>query len=90
MSHRLRGWAKAKPRTMGERRALKKRCGAAAFLDPSHLKYPIVAARSSSCRPDCRGLRAAFSRASSRHRRKLVAKVDRLARRAGCSFERTP
>lgn len=82
-----RGWARAKPKTEADRRALRKRCGASAFLQPPKLKYPIMA-KSGGCVVDCRALRAAKSRAGSRHRRKLEAKADRRARAAGCAWAR--
>jgi hypothetical protein len=82
-----RGWARAKPKTKADRRALKQRCGAKAFLQPSKLKYPIMA-KSGGCVVDCRALRAAKSRAGQRHHRKLEAKADRRARAARCAWAR--
>lgn len=60
---RSRGWGRAAPRTMTERKALAKRCGLKkCFLRPSNLGFPICSYRG-SCKPDCRGLAAARSRA---------------------------
>jgi hypothetical protein len=82
------GWSKAAPKTKGARRALLARCGRKAFLVPSKLKFPVVSARSQTCEPDCRGLLAAKQRAAIQGKRKLVAKANRLAKRAGCHWAR--
>jgi hypothetical protein len=82
-----KGWARLKPSRKSDRRALKKRCGASAFLDPKKLKYPVVAV-GGGCTPDCRGIRSAKARAAQGRHRKLVAKAERLAKRVGCKFAR--
>jgi len=64
---RTRGWSKAAPRRGKERRALKKKCGDACFLNPEHNAFPICAKlsqSSSSCEIDCRGVQAAKIRAA--------------------------
>lgn len=80
----VKGWASRAPKTKGEREALYARCGAAAFLDPANRAYPVMA-KSGPCVVDCKGLRAAKSRAGQQHKRKLRAKADRLDSRASCS-----
>lgn len=73
------GWSKRAPKTMKERRALKARCGAKAFLDPKNLKFPVMA-KNGRCVIDCAGVRAAKSRAGSLHRRKIMTRAKRAGR----------
>lgn len=90
-SKSARGWGKAAPRTVGQRRALAKRCGIArAFLAPNRRpglsEFPVISKDSRTCRPDCRGLRAAFSRARQ-HKRPIIARrAKRRALQAGCRW----
>ena len=88
-SHRqsksTKGWRRRAPHLTSERRALKKRCGAKAFLDPKRLKFPIVA-KMGGCAIDCAGLEAAVRRAGQFHHRKVEAKAKRLGKHAACRW----
>lgn len=77
-------WRTRAPKTKGERSALYMRCGAKAFLDPTNLKFPIMA-KHGPCVPDCEGVRAAKSRAGQYHRGKIAKKAARISKRAACS-----
>lgn len=81
-----KGWAKRAPKTKKQREALRARCGDRAFLDPKNLKYPVMAA-SGPCVIDCRGVRAAKSRAGQ-YDPKLERKADKIAKTAACAWER--
>jgi hypothetical protein len=85
-SQTTRGWRGRAPKTLFERRELLRRCGAKAFLDPKHLKYPVMAKGSTSCAIDCQGLRAAKARAGQYHHRKLEAKAERKGKSAHCGW----
>lgn len=85
-SQPAKGWGKAAPRTTWERRKLLDRCGRKAFLAPDTLSYPVVAAKSRTCRPDCRGLLAAKRRADQYRRPDLARKAQRLAKQARCPW----
>lgn len=90
-----KGWGKAFPKTVAARRRVAARCGRGAFLlykktktgktDP---EFPIVAARSSACAPDCRGLLAAKQRAAQTGRSSVAKKATRIAKAAGCRWAR--
>lgn len=80
-----KGWRKRAPYLKSERRALLARCGAKAFLDAKHLKFPVMA-KDGPCRIDCEGLRAAKSRAAQFHHRKVAVKVERMGKRASCRW----
>ena len=82
-----KGWRKRAPHLLSERRALKARCGAKAFLDPKRLKFPIVA-KSGGCAVDCAGLEAAIRRAGQFKHRKVEAKGKRMGKRAACHWAR--
>jgi hypothetical protein len=77
-----KGWGSRAPKTVGERRALRARCGPRAFLDPEGLRFPVIAKRG-RCLLDCQGLKAALGRAKARRYRSIVAKAESLLRR-GC------
>jgi hypothetical protein len=93
-------WSQIAPKTVGQRRALLKRCGRKAFLDPDNLTYPIMAARG-PCVPNCEGLKAARSRAGGqvtiqgrkrstaakakkRKAKSIHTKANRASKRAAC------
>ena len=81
---RTRGWAIAAPQKGKERRELYQRCGQSCFLGENQ-SFPICAALRETdtkgrftrnpCRPDCRGITSAKSRARQ-------YKYDRIAKRA--------
>jgi hypothetical protein len=70
---------------MKDRRALKARCGARAFLDPKNLKFPVMA-KSGACIVSCAGLRAAFSRARQYHHPRVASAAKKKATRATCAW----
>lgn len=78
-------WSTRAPKTTQDRRALKVRCGAKAFLVPKKLKYPVIA-KGAACRPSCDGLKAAYARAQQFHHPSIAVKAKQLARRARCSW----
>jgi len=82
----VKGWKKAKPRKVSQRRRVADKCGAErCFLRPSNLGYPICSTRS-GCKPDCRGLLAAYSRAKANKAYRISAKARRIAKHQGCSW----
>ncbi len=94
-SHRsarsTKGWSTSAPKKTTERWRAYKRCGAGAFLrfnrkDPAASGYPIVGKRARGCKPDCRGLRTAYSRAKQFRQTKIAGKAIGIARRAGCAW----
>jgi hypothetical protein len=82
------GWDRSAPKTKGERRALKKRCGRRAFLEPGLMKFPVVAKGSRACLPDCRALRVAKQRASAHGYVAARRKAQDIAERVGCRWAR--
>ena len=82
-----KGWAKAAPQTVTERRALAEKCGIdKAFLLPDQLKFPIMGKRSRTCKPDCRGLLTAIRRADQYEYPTVARRARALARKAKCSW----
>lgn len=85
-----RGWHSVAPKTREERRSLYDRCGAKAFLMPNKSnhgksKFPIMP-KHGACSVDCRGLRAALTRAGQFKHPKAHAKAKRLAKTAKCHW----
>jgi len=85
-----RGWRSVAPHLRSEKEALYERCGAKAFLapnkrDPGKSKFPVMA-KHGPCEVDCRGLRAAKSRAAQYHHGKAKAKANRLGKSAACHW----
>ncbi len=74
----MKSWTKRAPKTLKERRALLARCGAAAFLDPRGLKFPIMA-KSGACAVDCAGAEAAYKRARQFHHGEVAKKARTLS-----------
>jgi hypothetical protein len=97
MARTRKRWSAIAPKTVGQRRALLKRCGRKAFLDPDNLKYPIMAAKG-PCVPNCDGIKAARSRSGgqvtiqrkkrksgkARKAKKIHTKAKRASVRAAC------
>jgi hypothetical protein len=92
-ARRVDRWGRVAPRRVREMLMVYRRCGRGAFLDfnandPAASGYPIVAVTagksSVSCRPDCRGLLAAYARARQQHRQKIANKAVGRAVKAGC------
>jgi hypothetical protein len=87
-----RGWAKASPDKVTERRRIMDRCGRGAFLlidktktGKSKPEFPIVA-KGGGCSPDCRGLWAAKQRAAQTGRRSIEKRATQIAKGAGCRW----
>jgi len=80
-----KGWRKRAPHIPSDRRALKARCGAKAFLDPAHLKFPIMA-KTGPCAVDCEGLRTAYARAKQFRHTKIATKAIGKATAAKCAW----
>lgn len=73
------GWSKRAPSSELQRRKLKEKCGAKAFLDPKELAYPIMTVSkggAQACTFDCAGIQAAYKRARQRH---AIAKKRKFA-----------
>lgn len=70
-------WRRRVPKTKFERLSVKKRCGTRCFLIPKTLGFPVCSKR--SCKPDCRGLRAAYARARQTGRASVARKALRIA-----------
>lgn len=84
-----RGWRKAAPKLRSQRHRLKKSCGARCFLDSKNLKFPICRKCSASrcaCKPDCKGLAAAYGRARQYGYKKFAKKALSIAKRQGCRW----
>lgn len=80
-------WEQKKPHSMKERRTLFDRCGEDAFLLPKALKFPIankIDKKSSSCTYNCRGLKAASSRAGEWKYKNVLEKSKRLTKELDC------
>ena len=87
----VKGWGKSAPQRVSQKLRVYRRCGAGAFLrfnpnDPATSGYPIVASRGKGCKPDCRGLRAAYARARQQGHAEIGADALRIAKRAGCTW----
>jgi len=85
-----KGWRKAAPKTRKEREALFYRCGADAFLaanreNPGMSKFPVMAKRG-RCVVDCRGLRAALTRAQQFEHPAAYRKANSLAKHGKCRW----
>lgn len=80
-----KGWRARAPKLRSERRALLARCGSRAFLQPSKLKFPIMA-KSGPCVVDCEALRAAKSRAAQFGHSAVAKKAESKGKRAACRW----
>lgn len=80
-----KGWSKLAPKKPSDRRALLARCGTKAFLQPSKLKFPIMA-KTGACIVDCEGLRTAYARAKQFKHPSVAAKARKKAKAARCSW----
>lgn len=101
-----KGWAKRKPRSDAQRRALKQKCGRGAFLDPDKLAYPVMTPPRgrAKCTFDCAGAQAAYKRArqqssiagkagfeaDSKYHNKMARKAHARGRQMGCAWAKRP
>ncbi|MEM4385319.1 MAG: hypothetical protein QXD03_02090 [Candidatus Anstonellales archaeon] len=75
-------------KTRSGRNTLKEKCGDKAFLMPEKMKFPIYDPE--TCKPDCRLLLAAYTRArqwsgKKPHYREIASRAKELMKRNGCS-----
>lgn len=80
-------WGEKKPHTKKERELLLKTCGKDAFLLPTHLKFPIcnkITEKNKKCTYNCRGLKAASSRAGEWGYTKILKLSKSLTLELGC------
>lgn len=82
-----KGWRNAAPKKGAEREALKRSCGSGCYLLPEKLKFPVCArclGQSCSCKPDCRGIRAAEIRAKQHRYTEVAKKAAALKKKYNC------
>jgi len=80
-------WSEKKPHTMSDRRKLYDACGKDAFLVPEKLKFPIcnkVSTKKSKCVYNCKGLKAASSRAGEWKYKNVLSTSKTLTEKLGC------
>lgn len=80
-----RPWGMDKPEKIKDRRRLLQKCGSSCFLLPDSKKpmFPICN-KKLPCRYNCRGIKAAASRAGEWKYDKVLARARQLAERFGC------
>jgi hypothetical protein len=84
-----KGWARVAPSRTGSTRAtLRQKCGRKCFLLPRQLGFPVCPTYTgpASCRVDCRGVRAALTRAAQWHYPNVQASARALGKRAHCRW----
>jgi len=80
-------WKEKKPHTKKERDELMEKCGPDAFLLPSRKKFPIcnkITKEDKECSYNCRGLKAASSRAGEWGYKKVLKTSKRLTGELDC------
>ena len=80
-------WAEKKPHTPAERRKLLETCGKDAFLLPNSLKFPIcnkIETSKTKCTYNCKGLKAASSRAGEWKYKNVLSFSKKLTDKLGC------
>jgi len=75
-----RGWNALAPQRGRERHELKNKCGAKAFLDPQHEKYPIMGSLRSNegCHVSCQGVQSAYNRACQYKHFDIAHKANKM------------
>jgi hypothetical protein len=81
-------WSQVAPKGVGQRNALRSRCGTKCFLRPKDNGFPVCSAKSRKCDYNCKGLFAAKGRASQYKYASIAAKADRLIKKH-CSPSRS-
>lgn len=76
-------WGTKKPSTVGERRFIRENCGESCFLMPEKNKFPICN-KTLPCTYNCRGLKAASSRAGEHKYTKVLEKSKMLTALFNC------
>ena len=80
-------WKDKKPHSKKERKDLMEKCGEECFLIPSRKKFPIcnkITDKNSECSYNCRGLKAASSRAGEWGYKKVLKTSKRLTKELDC------
>ena len=76
-------WGTKKPGLVGERKYIKENCGDSCFLIPETNKFPICN-KTLPCTYNCRGIKAASSRAGEFKYKKVLMKSKELSSKFGC------
>lgn len=80
-------WKDKKPHSKKQRKDLMEKCGEECFLIPSRKKFPIcnkITDKNSECSYNCRGLKAASSRAGEWGYKKVLKTSKRLTKELDC------
>ena len=77
-------WATKKPEKKSQRTRVLETCGKSCFLVPDELKFPICNKDAPPCEYNCRGLKAASSRAGEWKYTRVLEKSKALTARFGC------
>ena len=80
-------WKDKKPHSKKQRKELMEKCGEECFLIPSRKKFPIcnkITDKNSECSYNCRGLKAASSRAGEWGYKKVLKTSKRLTKELDC------
>ena len=80
-------WKEKKPHSKKERKDLMEKCGKDCFLIPSRKKFPIcnkITDKNSECSYNCKGLKAASSRAGEWGYKKVLKTSKRLTKELDC------
>lgn len=79
-------WGQKKPHTVGERRQVMEKFGPDCFLIPSQKKFPICNKTSVSSKPtyNCKGLKAASSRAGEWKYKNVLKTSKKLTKELDC------
>lgn len=83
VDHSNISWGQKKPDNMAQRRHVFSQCGDSCFLIPNDLKFPICN-KILPCTYNCRGLRAAKSRAGEWKYKKVLQRARDLSERFDC------
>lgn len=80
-------WKEKKPHSKKERKDLMEKCGEECFLIPSKKKFPIcnkITDKNSECSYNCKGLKAASSRAGEWGYKRVLKTSKRLTKELDC------
>lgn len=85
-------WKEKKPHSKKERKDLMEKCGEECFLIPSRKKFPIcnkITDKNSECSYNCKGLKAASSRAGEWGYKRVLKTSKRLTKELDCYKEKS-
>jgi hypothetical protein len=80
-------WDNKVPKTTAERELLLEKCGESCFLEPVEKKYPIcnkIINDNSKCEYNCKGIKAASSRAGEWKNESVLEKSKQLSKKLEC------